>query len=65
LKKASASQKIKTVFMLINGKINSGVRTKQFKIRATYKPSLGNIQNFVKYDKSYANAKTGSFGIHT
>ena len=63
LKKVTSFQKIKTIYMMIRGKINSGTRTKYFQIKAPYKASFMTRQNHMTFAKGVARAKTGIFGI--
>jgi hypothetical protein len=51
--------------MQINGKINSGTRTKNFKLRVDYKPSFITLQNALSFNFNSADARTGTFGVQT
>jgi len=51
--------------MQINGKINSGTRTKHFKLRIDYKPSFITLQNSFSFSSNTALPRTGIFGIRT
>lgn len=64
-KHTSSCLHIKTVFMQINGKINSGTRTKHFKLRIDYKPSFLTLQNTLSFSSNTADPRTGVFGVQT
>ena len=61
----SSSLNVKTVFMQINGKVNSGTRTKHFKLRIDYKPSFVTLKTALSFNYSTAEARTGVFGVQT
>ncbi len=65
LKKITSFKKVKTVYISIRGKINSGTRTKYFQIKSPYKPSFLTLKNHLSFCRSSANARTGSFGVQT
>ena len=64
-RRMSANLHIKTVYMQINGKINSGTRTKHFKLRVDYKPSFLTLQNSLSFNSSTSDPRTGTFGVQT
>jgi hypothetical protein len=64
-RKMSANMQVKTVYMQINGKINSGTRTKHFKLRVDYKPAFLTLQNSLSFSANTANPRTGVFGVQT
>jgi len=64
-KNMSSSLNVKTVFMQINGKVNSGTRTKHFKLRIDYKPSFVTLKTALSFNYSTAEARTGVFGVQT
>jgi len=64
-RRMSSSLSVKTVYMQINGKINSGTRTKHFKLRIDYKPSFITLQNSFSFSSNTALPRTGIFGIRT
>jgi hypothetical protein len=64
-RRTTSMKSIKTVFINVNGKINSGNRTKNFQIKNPYKPSRITLETFMSNKKGFSNAKTGSFGINT
>lgn len=51
--------------MQINGKVNSGTRTKRFKLRIDYKPSFATLKTALSFNFSTAEARTGVFGVQT
>jgi len=61
----SSSLHVKTVYMQINGKVNSGTRTKHFKLRVDYKPAFITLKNALSFNYSTADARTGVFGVQT
>jgi len=61
----SSNMHVKTVYMQIHGKINSGTRTKHFDMRVDYKPSFVTLQNNLSFSFNTADARTGTFGVQT
>jgi len=61
----SSNLNVKTVYMQINGKVNSGTRTKHFKLKIDYKPAFISLNNALSFNFSIADARTGVFGVQT